>query len=96
MSCGVGHRHGSVLALLWPWCRLVAVALIRPLALGISICLWCGPKKKEKKTSGVRNVGENAVKRSKFPDIRYTSTRDIMYNKINIIKLCGFIQLYTI
>ena len=32
MSCGVGCRHGSDLALLWLWCRLAAIALIRPLA----------------------------------------------------------------
>ena len=32
MSCGVGRRHGSDLALLWLWCRLAAVALLRPLA----------------------------------------------------------------
>ena len=32
MSCGIGCRHGSDLALLWLWCRLAAVALIRPLA----------------------------------------------------------------
>ena len=32
MSCGVGRRHSLDLALLWLWCRLVAVAPIRPLA----------------------------------------------------------------
>ena len=32
MSYGVGHRHGSDLALLWLWHRLTATALIRPLA----------------------------------------------------------------
>ena len=32
MSCGVGHRHGSSLALLWLWGRLVATALIQPQA----------------------------------------------------------------
>ena len=32
MSCGVGHRHGSDLALLWLWHRLAAAAPIRPLA----------------------------------------------------------------
>ena len=32
MSCGVGRRHGSDPALLWLWCRPVAIALIRPLA----------------------------------------------------------------
>ena len=32
MSCGVGRRRGLDLALLWLWCRLVATALIGPLA----------------------------------------------------------------
>ena len=32
MSCVVGHRHGSDLALLWLWYRLAATAVIRPLA----------------------------------------------------------------
>ena len=32
MSCGAGHRCGSAPMLLWLWCRLVAVAPIRPLA----------------------------------------------------------------
>ena len=32
MSCGVGHRCGSTLALLWLWCRPAAAALIQPLA----------------------------------------------------------------
>ena len=32
MSCGVGHRHGWDLALLWLWRRPAATALIRPLA----------------------------------------------------------------
>ena len=32
MSCGVGRRRGSDLALLWLWRRLVSTAPIRPLA----------------------------------------------------------------
>ena len=32
MSCGVGHRRGSDLLLLWLWCRPVATASIRALA----------------------------------------------------------------
>ena len=32
MSCGAGCRRGSNPRLLWLWCRLAAVALIRPLA----------------------------------------------------------------
>ena len=34
MSCGVGCRDGSNLALLWLWHRPAAVALIQPLAWG--------------------------------------------------------------
>ena len=32
VSCGVCHRRGSDVALLWLWCRLEAVAPILPLA----------------------------------------------------------------
>ena len=32
MSCGVGRRQGSDPALLWLWCRLVAVAPIGTLS----------------------------------------------------------------
>ena len=32
LSCGVGRRRGSDLALLWLWCRPAAVALIKSLA----------------------------------------------------------------
>ena len=32
MSCGVGHRHGLELVLLWLWCRLGAAALVQSLA----------------------------------------------------------------
>ena len=31
VSCGVGHRRGSDLALLWLWCRPAATTPIRPL-----------------------------------------------------------------
>ena len=32
MSCGVGCRRGADPELLWLWCRLAAIAPIRPLA----------------------------------------------------------------
>ena len=32
VSCGVGHRRGSDLVLLWLWCRPAAEAPIQPLA----------------------------------------------------------------
>ena len=31
MSCGVGHRRGLDLGLLWLWCSLAATALIQSL-----------------------------------------------------------------
>ena len=32
VSCGVGHRRGSDLGLLWLWCKAEATAPIGPLA----------------------------------------------------------------
>ena len=56
MSCGVGHRLGLDLALLWLWCRPAAVATIRllawepPYAAGAALKIQ---KKKKKKKIGV-------------------------------------------
>ena len=53
MNCGVGHRHGSDLALLWLLCRPVATAPIRPLAweppYAAGAALKSQKKKKRKK-----------------------------------------------
>ena len=49
MSCGVGCRHGSDLALLCLWYRLAAVADSTP-SLGTSICRGYGPKKQINKS----------------------------------------------
>ena len=50
MSCGVGHRCGLDLALLWLWLwrRLAAVALIRPLAWEPPYAPGVALKEKEK------------------------------------------------
>ena len=51
MSCGVAHRLGLVLALLWLWHRLAAIAPIRspawesPYAVGVAL------EKKNKQTN---------------------------------------------
>ena len=54
MSCGVGHRCGLDLALLWFWHRPVATATIRPLAweppYAMGVVLK-GQKTKKKKKS---------------------------------------------
>ena len=51
MSCGVDHRHGSELMLLWLRCRLAATAPIQPLACEPPYAESVGPKipKKKKK-----------------------------------------------
>ena len=52
MSCGVGHRRSSDLALLWLWRMLAATALIRPLAWETPYAIGAalkGQKEKKKK-----------------------------------------------
>ena len=55
MSCGIGLRCGSDLALLWLWRRPAAIALIRPLAweppnaMGSALKRQKDQKKKKKK-----------------------------------------------
>ena len=56
MSCGIGRRCGSDLALLWLWCRLAAVAPIQhlawelPYAAGVALERTKKTKKKKKET----------------------------------------------
>ena len=49
MSCGVGCRHGSDPMLLWLWRRLMAIALIRPLAWELPNAVGVALKKDKKK-----------------------------------------------
>ena len=58
MSCGVGQRYGSGLALLWLWCRPAAVALIRLLAWELPYAAGVALKRKEKKGSGTNPSDE--------------------------------------
>ena len=51
VSCGVDHRCSSDLVLLWLWCRLIAVALIRPLAWETPYAVGAALKAKKKKSS---------------------------------------------
>ena len=55
MSYGVGLRHGSDLALLWLWCRLAALALIRPLAWEPPYAAGAALKKSKKKAIFLSN-----------------------------------------
>ena len=49
MSCGVGHRHGLDLALLWLWHRPVVAVLIRLLAWETPYATCAALKVKSKK-----------------------------------------------
>ena len=49
MSCGVGHRHGSDLALLWLWCRPAGAAPIQPLAWELPCAVGVALKKEKKR-----------------------------------------------
>ena len=65
MSCGVGHRRGSDLALLWLWRRLATTALIGllawepPYATGAALKERPKKKKKKKKRKKERNGDKN-------------------------------------
>ena len=54
MSCGVGHRHSPDPMLLWPWCRLAATALIRPLAGELPYATGAALKKQKKLKNKVK------------------------------------------
>jgi len=63
VSCGVGHRHGSDMALLWLWCRLAAVPRIRTLA-------WdspCAVGEALKKQTNKKKNKKKEKKKQKFP-----------------------------
>ena len=49
MSCGIGHRRGSDLALLWLWRRPGAIARIRPLAWEPPYAVSTALKRQKKK-----------------------------------------------
>ena len=66
MSCGLDHRRGLDLALLWLWCRLVSIALIQalawepPCATGMALKKQTNKKKKTKKIV-LENVNYSTV-----------------------------------
>ena len=70
MSCGVGCRGVSDLALLWLWCRPAAAALIRPLAwespYAVSAALKRHQDKKKKKKKDVILTSMNLMNMRKI------------------------------
>ena len=59
MSCGVGRRCGSDLALLWLWRRAAATALIRPLAWESPYAAGEALKKGQKDKTKLRPESKN-------------------------------------
>ena len=53
VSCGVGCRHGSDLALLWLWRRPAATALMGPLAWEPPYAAHAALKKKDNKNKNM-------------------------------------------
>ena len=71
MSCGIGRRRGLDLALLWLWRRLVATALIGPLAwetpyaAGAAQEMAKRQKKKKKQKKQNKKIPKNKIQEAK-------------------------------
>ena len=92
MNCGVGHRCGPNLVLVWPWCRPTVVALIRPLA-------WEPPyavgealkrqgrkegRKEEKNLSfGVRSLGRQNIKQKSLDGLSILLKKIVLNSSLN-------------
>ena len=61
MSCGVGHRRGSDLVLLWLWCRLAAVAMIQPLAWEPPRATGVALESKKRKKAKKKKLGKTVL-----------------------------------
>ena len=58
MSCGVGLRRGLDLALLWLWCRLAAIAPIRPLTWELPYAAHAALKTKQTNKQKTKDLKE--------------------------------------
>ena len=77
MSCGVGHRHGLGPMLLWLWHRLVAAALIQPLAWEPPYATCAALKRKKRKENKEKN--RPIQKRPKLCTSLYPFPNEISY-----------------
>ena len=79
MSCGVGRRRGSDPALLWLWHRLVATALIRPLAWEPPYAAAAAQEMAKRQKKGKK---KKKTKKKKIPQLTRLTGKDIYTVKI--------------
>ena len=80
MSCGVGYRHGSDLALLWLWRRLAAAAPIGPLAWEFPYASGAALKRQKNKREKERKRKEKS---------RAIKPTEFLLSKPGVLHLCG-------
>ena len=69
MSCGVGRRHGTDLALLWQWCRLAATALTQPLSWEFPNAVGMALKRKKRRQKNLLQKNSLQITAKHVPDI---------------------------
>ena len=92
MSCGVGHRPGSDLGLLWLWHRPTAVAWIWPLAWELPHAAGAALKKRAKNCFKI-------IKTIKFINIQivkklYNKKWELLFTFLTLKYLLSIIYLY--
>ena len=96
MSCGIGHRCGSDLALLWLWRRPAATGLISPLAWEPLYATDVALKKdKKKKKTKKKFKKERKLELVKTNINFHVVTNQIKVNKMKSPKAQGISILIT-
>ena len=86
MSCGVGLRHSSDLALLWLWGRLAAMALNRPLAWEPPYAPCAALKRQKQQQQQQQQIKE--VLPQSAPPMRLTlQTSNVFNYPMNLLRL---------
>jgi len=83
MSYGVGHRHDSDLALLWLWCRPVALAPVQPLAWEPPYTMGVALKSKNKQTNKTK---KQIYQSTKFKENKIAFPLSILKTALNYKK----------
>ena len=86
MSCGIGHRHSSDLALLWLRCRPAATALNQPLALELPYATDAALKKTKKKKK--KSLHVNTLSKKLLEYLTHNEQKSVtVFTKMHIFSL---------